>query len=115
MELLRRLFTSALLGIVLGAAAAALLAPAYLDWYNAPGTESPMCNCMERTRNTASSLLGAQITGGLIGGAALLILGLVLTVRRKRPSQPRAGGTSPDPASGSTPSSTAPPSVPRAP
>ena len=84
MEVARRLLTFALLGVVLGAAAASLLAPAYLDWYNTPGTESPMCNCTERTRNTASSLLSGQMAGAMIGGVALLIGGIVLAVRRRR-------------------------------
>jgi LPXTG-motif cell wall-anchored protein len=84
MELARRLFTFALLGVVLGAAAASLLAPGYLDYYNIPGAESPQCNCTERTRNTASSLLSGQTTGAIIGGVALLIGGIVLAVRRRR-------------------------------
>jgi hypothetical protein len=109
MELVRRLFTSALGGLVLGAALASLLAPSCLIWYKpAPGTETATCNCVERTRETFSSLIGGQITGAIVGGAALLTLGVVLTVRGTRRRGTTAGGTSTSSAS-SPPSSTAPP------
>jgi hypothetical protein len=94
MELVRRLFTFLLAGILLGAVVASLFAPGYLVWYNTPGTGSAMCNCTEATRETASSLIRAQITGSVIGGTLLLILAIVLSFRARR-LRPTAGAESP--------------------
>jgi hypothetical protein len=102
MELVRRLFTFLLTGIVLGAVVASLFAPGYLVWYNTPGTGSAMCNCTDVTRETASSMMRAQITGSAIGGALFLILGIVLSIRGRRRPPPALEAQSPRSSSGSS-------------
>jgi hypothetical protein len=112
MELMRRLFTFALMGILFGAAIASVFAPTYLVWYQTPGTGTAMCNCTEVTRETVSSMIRWQSTGSAIGGVLLLTLGIVLTVRARRRA-PAAVGSESDRSSSGTPpgsaSSTSPP------
>ena len=104
MEVVRRLFTFILAGLLLGIVVASLFAPGYLVWYNTPGTGSAMCNCTEVTRGTASSMLRAQATGSAIGGALFLALGFVLSVRRRRRPPPAVEADSQRPSSGVPPS-----------
>src|SRR5215211_8836549 len=105
MELVKRLFTFTLVGILLGIVIASLFAPGYLVWYNTPGTGSAMCNCTEVTRETASAMIRAQITGSVIGGIILLALGIVFSVRARRRPAPAVGAESNQSSSDAPPAS----------
>ena len=86
-----------LLGALVGAIVASLLAPGFLTWYNTPGASTQsLCNCPELTREVTAQLLRAQLIGAAVGGIAFGIAALVLG-RRKKPA-PAAAPLDPPPA-----------------
>jgi hypothetical protein len=97
MTLVKRLLLFILCGAVLGNAIATVFTPGYLAWDNTPGQGQALCNCTEVTKNTATSLIRAQLLGTGIGAGVFLILGLFLAGRRK-PQRPEPVVTAPTPA-----------------
>jgi hypothetical protein len=71
-----------LLGALLGVAAASLVVPAALSWYNEPGAlqksgqVQAIVNVPEVIRYTTDRLIKSQAIGGGIGAVVGLILGL---------------------------------------
>ncbi len=86
-----------LLGIILGAAAASLIVPPALSWYNEAGyvdkgSKVPSLVVVpDVVRYSTHKLIRGQMIGGAIGGVLFLILGIALASRgRNRVSKPGA-------------------------
>jgi hypothetical protein len=95
---LRRIGILVVVGAVLGDAVMLLMGPSAITWYQTPAAGSALCNCKDLARETASSLVRAQLTGMAIGAVTLLVVGEVvryLWLRRKRA---RAAPPAPAPA-----------------
>lgn len=91
MAWLRRLGVLALVGFVLGVTVASLVAPPYLAWYSTPGAGQALCNCVDVVKNTASSMLQAQLIGAGIGaflGALLALWWRPKPAKAAEPSTP---------------------------
>jgi hypothetical protein len=88
-----------LAGAVLGIAAASVIVPPMLSWYNEAGYLShgnqaaAMVNLPEVVRYATTRLIRGQAIGGAIGAVVFLVLGLSFGGRSKR----RAAGASPVP------------------
>jgi hypothetical protein len=82
-----------LFGAILGAAAASLIVPPALSWYNEAGFVSrgsqvqALVNVPEVVRYTTSRLIRGQLIGAGIGAITFLVFGL-LVVRRGQPRAP---------------------------
>lgn len=82
-----------LVGALVGVAAASLVVPPLLSWYNEPGAISPgkdvatLCNLPELIRYTSRNLIRGQLIGGGLGSLLFLFPGL-MTVRRRREPTP---------------------------
>ncbi len=86
MALLKRLLVYLMSGAVLGAIVASLIAPSFLISQNTTRLTQAQCSCVDITRDTAAALIQWQLVGSAIGATALLVLGVVLTMRgRPRP------------------------------
>lgn len=109
MALVKRLLTFVLVGLLVGAAIATGIATRVLSWYQEPGTGQALCACGELARSTLSSLVYWQLVGGIIGGVTFLIVGIVLSFRR-RAGTGKGGGADKAAAPPAVPSTTAPPS-----
>ncbi len=90
-----------LLGAILGAVAASIVAPPALGWYNEAGFLSQngqpqvMVNLPQVIKYTSERILKAQAVGGGLGAFTFLVLGLVSAGRRRRapatpPARPQA-------------------------
>ena len=90
-----------LLGALLGAAAASLIVPSTLAWYNEAGFLSQpgqgqvqaLVNIPQVVRYTTSRLLKGQLVGAAIGAAVFLVFGILAARRRPR----RAHAAAPPP------------------
>jgi hypothetical protein len=71
---------SSLLGVVCVTA----ITPGLVGWYNAPGAGGAMCNCSEMARNTAVTIVTAQVTGLVVGALLGLGLGLFFVARQRK-------------------------------
>ena len=111
MAMLKRLLLYVLGGAVLGTVVSSLIAPAFLVSQNTTMTVGAQCDCAKVTRDTASALIQWQLVGAAAGAAVLLIIGIIVSVKGRKP----AGGTV-DTSSGNTTggsgSSTPPPVTP---
>jgi gas vesicle protein len=84
-HVLKRLFLSLLIGAMAGDVITVLFAPNALTWFATPGTGTALCNCAETARETAQSLVRAQLVGTGIGGLVGMVLGeLISAVWRSR-------------------------------
>lgn len=81
MALLKRLGTFVAVGALLGAVIASLVTPTILVAENTTRAGNAQCPCAEVTRDTATQLIRAQLLGAAIGAGALLLLGIVLSIR----------------------------------
>jgi hypothetical protein len=88
-----------LLGAILGAVAASIVAPPALGWYNEAGFLSQngqpqsMVNLPQVIKYTSDRILKAQLVGAGLGAFTFLVLGLVSAGRRRRvpaPARPDA-------------------------
>lgn len=92
-----------LLGALLGVAAASLLVPPALSWYNEPGAlqkggqVQAIVNVPEVIRYTTDRLIKSQAIGGGIGAVVGFVVGLFAAVRGRKP----AAQANASPASGS--------------
>lgn len=91
MGLLKRLLVYLMSGAVLGAIVASLIAPSFLISQNTTRLTQTQCNCVDVTRDTAAALIQWQLVGSAIGATALLVLGIVLTMKGR--TKPSAAGT----------------------
>jgi hypothetical protein len=85
----------ALLGAILGAAAASIIVPPTLAWYNEAGFLSQsgqagqvqaLVNIPQVIRYTTGRLIRGQIIGAAIGGVGFLVLGIVVASSGRRRS-----------------------------
>ncbi len=81
MARLRRVFNFVVFGALVGVVATSWLGPKYLAWDNSPTFGKALCDCAEVTRQTATKLMGFQMTGlgagavfGFLAGVASLFL-----------------------------------------
>ena len=80
----------AILGAIIGVAAAALIVPPALAWYTSPGglpqgaQIQAVVQIPEVIRYATSRLIRGQIIGAVIGGGAGLAVGLLLQARSRR-------------------------------
>lgn len=88
-----------LLGAILGAAAASLIVPPTLSWYNDVGFLSQsgqtsqvqaLVNIKEVIRYSTSRLIRGQLIGAAIGAVAFLVLGIVVAAKGRTRSVPLA-------------------------
>ena len=85
-----------LAGALLGIAAASVIVPPMLSWYNEAGylaqggQPTTVVKLPEVVRYSTSKLIRGQAIGGAAGAAVFLALGLAL--RRRRPSDSAAPG-----------------------
>lgn len=83
-----------LLGAACGNAVATLIAPGFLSWYNTPGDNlgatQQICNLGLIVKQTANSLIRAQLIGSLVGGVVFVIAGLVIARMRTVKAHPPA-------------------------
>jgi len=94
-----------LLGALLGVAAASLIVPPALGWYNeagylsspAPGQSPPqaLVNVPSLIHYATARLIRGQLIGGIIGAAVFLVLGIL--VARRRPARAAASASAPPP------------------
>lgn len=102
---MRTVIIFVLLGAILGAVAASLIAPPVLGWYNEAGFLSQngkvqaLVNLPQIIKYTTDRLLKAQAIGAGLGAFTFLVLGLFSAGRSKR-RQPAPG---PAPASSARP------------
>jgi hypothetical protein len=88
-----------LVGALLGVAAASLIVPPMLSWYNEAGYLSKngqpaaMVNLPQVVSYATSKLIQGQLIGGAIGAVVFLVLGLAFGGRRRK----RANAATPAP------------------
>lgn len=98
-----------LLGALLGVAAASVVVPPALGWYNEAGylsqprsgtAQAPqsLVNVPELIRYTTSRLIRGQVIGGAVGAAAFLVIGVLVARRGARRSAPSANAPASRPA-----------------
>ena len=86
-----------LFGAILGAAAASLIIPPTLSWYNEAGFVSrgtqvqALVNVPEVVRYATSRLIRGQLIGAGVGALTFLVFGLLTAGRRRR--RPPAPGS----------------------
>jgi hypothetical protein len=78
LHLLKRLGLFLAIGGVLGDVVTMMIAPGMLTWFQTPGTGSALCNCVDVSRQTATSLVHAQLAGTCIGAVSLAVVGELL-------------------------------------
>ncbi len=88
MATLRVLLNFVVAGALAGVLLSTFFAPSYLTWNNTPGTGTALCNCADVTRQTASQLINAQMTGCGAGAALGLVAGIAFRVVRKKKADP---------------------------
>lgn len=95
MALLRQIGTLLLIGFVVGAALATLIAPTFLEWYNTGASANiGQCNCTRLTHDVTSSLIRSQVIGGVIGAVFVTIAGVIISrLRAAKPPPPSTAGT----------------------
>jgi hypothetical protein len=71
-------------GALLGVVLTTLVAPRVMTWDNTPGMGKALCDCAETTRQTASRLVNAQLTGTGVGVALGLVGGIVFAVMQRK-------------------------------
>lgn len=84
MAFLRVLLNFVVAGALAGVLIATVSAPSILTWDNTPGMGTALCNCADVTRQTASKLINAQMTGCAIGAVVGLIGGIAYRATRKK-------------------------------
>jgi hypothetical protein len=94
MERVKRLLGWAAGGAVLGLVIASLVGRSWLEWYNAPGAGVALIDTAVCTRDANSRLFRYQATGAAIGAVSFLVLGIVITLRR-RPAPPASPTSTP--------------------
>lgn len=98
-HVLKRLLFSFLIGAVVGDVITVLLAPNALEWFATPGTGTALCNCADTAKETARSLVRAQLVGTGIGAVVGMVLGeLASAVWRSRKKEAPAAVDVPPPA-----------------
>jgi len=81
-----------LLGVILGTAAASVIVPPALSWYNEAGFVNKnshvtsIVNIPDVVRYATNRLIRGQLIGAGIGGVVFLILGIVVASRGPRKS-----------------------------
>ncbi len=96
MNAAKTLLNFILAGALLGAVVASWLGPNYLGWYNeTPYATQTMCNLPEVIRKTSADLISYQATGGGVGAAAFLVLGVLFVRRTHRRARSEANQTPP--------------------
>lgn len=97
-----------LLGALLGVAAASLVVPPALGWYNEAGYLSQpqtgqatgpqsLVNVPSLIRYTTSRLIKGQLIGGVVGAAAFLVIGVLVARRGPRRAASAAAAPSSSP------------------
>jgi len=60
-----------------------------LAWYETPGDNGALCNCLVTVRSTAAHFVKAQAIGAGVGALIFLVIGiLVVRGRRRHPVGP---------------------------
>ncbi len=78
MRTVRNFVLLALVGAIVGAVIASLLAPGIIAWYQSPGGGAAMCDCATVSRQTVSQLIRTQLAGAAIGAVAFLVAGVLI-------------------------------------
>ena len=103
-----------LFGAIVGAAAASLIVPPTLSWYNEAGFVSrgtqvqALVNVPEVVRYATSRLIKGQLIGAGVGAVVFLVFGIMAAGRRRRRMPSAAPGSLLDP-SAPLPGRTPPP------
>lgn len=89
MSIFKKLLVFALIGALVGDIAAMVIAPGMLAWYETPGDNGALCNCLVTVRSTTAHFVRAQAIGAGVGMAIFLLIGVfVVRGRRHHPVQP---------------------------
>ena len=84
MQTVKTFAVLALVGVILGAAAATGFSP-LISWYQTPGTSMmAMCPCADLAHQTISQLIHIQLYGAVIGAVLAIIIGAVVRSRRRK-------------------------------
>jgi hypothetical protein len=86
-------------GGVLGDVVTILLAPNFITWFHTPGTGAALCNCADVAKETAGTLVRAQLIGTLVGAVVFVIIGelayRLLRAKRRQAEVSAAGPGAP--------------------
>lgn len=94
MAMFKQIGVLLLLGFVVGATLATLIAPSVLEWYNTGAdANAGLCNCTKLARDVTSSFIKAQVIGGLIGSVFVTTVGIIISRMRAAKTPPAAKPT----------------------
>lgn len=97
-HVLKRLLLSLVAGAMAGDVLTLALAPSMLTWFATPGTGTALCNCADTAKQTAQSLIRAQLIGTGCGAVVGMVLGeLISALWRARKAKTAATPAAPPP------------------
>ena len=92
---MRKWMIIALVGAVFGDVITMMIAPAIIAWYNSTIDASALCNCLATARSTATRMVEAQGVGSLVGALLFLIVGSLISRRRRRKLRAQTAAAAP--------------------
>jgi hypothetical protein len=83
MRVMKTLSILALVGAILGAIAATLVAPSAVTWYASPGgAAAALCDCAKLAHEISSQLVHIQVLGAVAGAVVFFAGGIVFKAGR---------------------------------